>query len=206
MLLPTIAHCLANYLCSHCEQPLGCFHAYHLHRPDQLLSQLADHAPCHLGCIEAALEETALQNGPVLTCIATVKASPTSPSGRLVRLPHPETGEPSAHVHLFTPDTLRFLHLSAHPSPIKLNSDFEIGPSVLNTITRPATPDEIIDWMTPALADALGKATTGDEQRTILHQLGLIGSRLPQHERAAFKAHFGMPRPPRNPPSTIITL
>ena len=116
-------------------------------------------------------------------------------SGRLVRLPHPETGEPTAHVHLFTPDTLRFLHLSAHPSPIKLNSDFEIGPSVLNTITRPATPDEIIDWMTPALADALGKATTGDEQRTILHQLGLIGSRLPQHERAAFKTAIQPPSP-----------
>lgn len=195
MLLPTIAHHLGTFTCPQCNEPLGRYHAYHLHQPGMLLSQLADHAPCHLGCIEAALEETELQNGPVITCIATVKASPTSPSGRLVRLPHPETGEPTAHVHLFTPDTLRFLHLSAHPSPIKLNSDFEIGPSVLNTITRPATPDEIIDWMTPALADALGKATTGDEQRTILHQLGLIGSRLPQHERAAFKTAIQPPSP-----------
>lgn len=188
---------LSLYLCPHCEQPLGRFHAYHLHRPDQLLSQLADHAPAHLGCLEAALEETTLQNGSAITCIATVKASPTSPSGRLVRLPHPETGEPTAHIHLLTPDTLRFLHLSAHPSPIALNSGFDSGPPFLNTITRPATPEEIIAWMTPALADALSKATSGDEQRTILHQLGLIASKLPERERAAFKSHLGALPPPK---------
>jgi len=185
---PTIAHCLANYICPFCSEPLGRFHAYHLHRPDQLLSQLADHAPAHLGCIEAALEETELQNGPVLTCIATVKASPTSPSGRLISLPHPESGESTAHVHLFTPDTLRFLHLTSQSLPISKS------PS-LATITRPATPEEIIAWMTPALADALTKATSGDEQRTILHQLGLIASRLPEHERAAFKAAIQPPSP-----------
>lgn len=191
MLLPTIAHHLGTFTCPQCNEPLGRYHAYLLNRPAQILSQLAEHPPAHLGCIEYALENPdtippADPSEPVIpnniTCLVTVKAAPTTPSARLVRLPHPETGEPTPCLHLFTPDTLRFLHLTWSAGHI---------------VTRPATPEEIINWMTPALADALTKATTGDEQRTILHQLGLIGSRLPQHERVAFKAHLGAPPPPK---------
>ena len=174
---PTLAHCLANYICPFCSEPLGRYHAYHLHQPGQILSQLADQGPTHLGCIEARLEEIAVESVSAVTCIATVRAAATNPSGRLLTLPHPANGEPTTHIHLFTPDSLRFLHLSAYPSP---------GDGV-HTITRPATPAEIMAWMKPALDDALAKAASQEEHRTILHQLGLIQSRLPAEERPAFR-------------------
>lgn len=172
--------------CSLCSEPLGRFHAYHLHRPDQVISLLADHVAAHLGCIESRIEETALTSAPEtthLTCIATVRVGSDSRSGRLVRLPHPETGRDIAHLHLFTPDTLRFLHLSTHPAA---------GDGV-HTLTRPATPAEIIAWMQPAITDALAKAASDDERRTLTHHLGLIQTRLPEHDRAAFKAHLATP-------------
>lgn len=179
MLIPNLTHHLGTYTCPQCAEPLGRYHAYHLTRPDQIISQLAEHPPAHLGCIEDDIEnpETKNEEPGTITCLVTVKGTPTSPSARLVRLPDPKTGEPSPYLHLFTPDTIRFLHVSRTTA---------IGCGH-HTITRPAEPQEIIDWITPALAEAIGRATSGDEQRTILHQLGLIASKLPEREHAAFR-------------------
>jgi hypothetical protein len=57
-------------------------------------------------------------------------------------------------------------------------------------------------WMKPALDDALAKAASQEEHRTILHQLGLIQSRLPAEDRQAFRDYVRENLKPA--PSTII--
>lgn len=201
MLPPThsTAHCLSHFLCPRCGEPLGVHHAYHLPQPSQILSQLANHPPCHLACVEAMLEETPLTPpgadtpASAIACIAVVKAGPSSPSARLIKLDHPELGGTELHhLHLFTPERIRFEHLSAWPANEPMQK-----PDAVHTVTRPATAQEIINWITPALSVALHRATSEDERRTIIHQLGLIQSRLPDRDRAAFKAYLEAPPPPK---------
>lgn len=172
---------LANNLCDLCQEPLGRYHAYLLHQPDMVLSQLADATPAHLGCIEFAVENPdtmgieKLQEGAwKILGIATVKTSHEGPSGRLVSILN-DAGAKEARIHVFTPDTLRFLHLSV---------------SAGHVVTRSATPDELIAWLQPALLRALTLARSEDEQREVYRQLGLIQSKLSAADRAAFQSHL----------------
>ena len=91
------------------ELPVRFLPTSYTHSP-QILSQLANHPPCHLACVEAMLEETPLTPpgadtpASAIACIAVVKAGPSSPSARLIKLDHPELGGTELHhLHLFTP-------------------------------------------------------------------------------------------------------
>lgn len=176
----TLTH-LARYICPRCEQPLGRFHAYPLLCPSQLISLTTDLAPMHRHCAEKHAEDVITSSqgdgvsNPVssatnrLRAIAVVKASPTSPSARITRL-HPEDPT-TATLLLFTPDTVHFHHIT---------------PAGAAQAIRPATNEEVFHYMEPAIQDAMSTAKPGtDEERELLHTLGLIQKRWITQPRTA---------------------
>lgn len=193
MLSPLTLSFLARYTCPRCSQPIGCFHAYPLLCPSQVISLTTDLGPMHLHCAEehaedvitaqqgeanptptptrprsetSATKETVPSSPLPLRVIAVVKAAPQSPSARITRL-HPEDPATSTLL-LFTPEAVHFHHIT--PS----------GPQAV--IIRAATNEEVFHYMEPAIQDAMTTAKPGtDEHQELLHTLGLIQKRWLTH-------------------------
>jgi hypothetical protein len=174
MLSPVTLSFLARYTCPRCSKPLGRFHAYPLLCPSQVISLTTALAPMHLHCAEEHAEDiiTSSQGDGVsdpvssatnrLRVIAVVKAAPQSPSARLTRL-HPEDPFTSTLL-LFTPEAVHFHHIT------------RAGAAAV--IIRSATNEEVFYYMEPAIQDAMFTAKPGtDEERELLHTLGLIQKR-----------------------------
>lgn len=157
MITPTTHQHLGSYTCPRCKAPLGRFHAYPIQEPSQVISLCLETAPMHKQCAEIHLEET--QTHPV-QALAIIKATPTSPSARLVRL-HPEDAS-TTQLHLFTPEDIHFLHIT---------------PCGDATITRAASNEEVFAWMETAIAAAMQKATGTDEIKEIGRTLGMLQKR-----------------------------
>lgn len=175
MLSPSILAHFAAFTCPHCHEPLGRFHAYPLLEPAQVISSTSNLAPMHLTCAEECHEQLLQAQPPEqpsrLSVIAVVKASPQSPSARLIRL-HPEDPDTTTFL-LFTPDTLHFLHqslsISGKPLPTTANGSASDPSTTANSgaaalITRPATNAEVLQWMSPAIEAAMLKAHGNPEE------------------------------------------
>lgn len=163
MLTPQTLQHLAAFTCPVCGGPLGRYHAYPVTDPSTLLNRLTQHAPHHRACALQVTEDiiataaapadvvrsphppsgpphtnesrTANPELPPLSVICTVKSTPTSPSGRIVRQHKQDPA--STAIRIFTPERIDFYHVGTDNWPI--------------TIVRPATNEEAEAWLTPAL-------------------------------------------------------
>ena len=173
---PSLLQSLADHTCPYCRQPLGRSHAYPVTDPSTLISLLTPYAPHHRDCAEemAALHilgsfsslEMSESPAPLpvhLIVVLTVKATPTGPSGRLVRL-SPEDPD-SLRLHLFQPETITFRPYGED---------------------RPATNEEAEAWMSESIAVAASHAPPGsDEYQEIARQLARLQPHLPRRVAAA---------------------
>lgn len=158
MLSPATLQSLAKYTCPRCAKPLGRFHCYPIQQPGQVISLCLETAPMHKQCAEILLEALLT---PSVQAIAIIKATPTSPSARLVRL-HPEDATTTC-LHLFTPEDVHFIHST---------------PCGAGIITRRATNEEVFQWMQPAIEDAMRLAVPGSSEiQELALTLGMIQKR-----------------------------
>ena len=149
---------LQRHTCVYCEQPLTADHTYPLIEPGQLLSQTTDTGPHHASCAEDRLLDILRRSAdtqidtPFMAALWTVQASPTAPSGRILRI-HDHDPD-STCLHLFTPKSISVI-LTTASRPFPKQREFHF-------ISRPATYDQIRRWMEPAVGDAMHNAS--DEQ------------------------------------------
>lgn len=164
---------LADYTCLRCGDKLGRFHVYCLTDPADVLRQTTERAPMHLHCAQEfaeAVHRDELAADPafpkeLLYVLYTVKASPSSPSAKVIRLIETEPG--SACLHLFSPETIRFYHQRLD------------GPHV---VTRPAEYAEIES----AMIEALKEVATGcspEEAEAWSDQIARLHKYLPQRPK-----------------------
>lgn len=194
MLSPSTLQHLGHYTCPHCQQPLGRFHAYPLLQAAQVISFTSDLAPMHRMCAEEHQQQLLQAQPPDqltrLSVIAVVKASPRSPSARIIRL-HPADATTTT-LHLFTPDTIHFLHQELAHQPAAAAADLAAPVSALVLKTRPATNAEVLEWMAPAIEKAALKANGNPEE---IQELTLTLGRLqklhinPAAEKATRQSH-----------------
>ncbi|MBN8422860.1 MAG: hypothetical protein J0L73_28385 [Verrucomicrobia bacterium] len=208
MLSPLTILALQRFTCVLCEQPLLNAHTYPLIEPGQLLSQTTDIGPHHPSCAQKRLEDI-LRKDPgtqtnfrYIAGLWTVQTSPTSASGRIIRL-HEEDPD-STVIHLFSPLKLDLICTVAHlarPMPARLG-----GPTPsqqrrrYNLVTRAADYEEIQTWMFPAVHEAQTGATE-DEQREIAQQIARLHKHFPKRPSDAVTSAgtLGEPTSPTNP-------
>lgn len=173
MLTPRTKHHLAASTCPRCGEPLGRFHIYLLTDPVDVLRQTTEAGPLHRDCaLEHAEAEHRAQQAAdpafphtLIFALYTVKASPTAPSARIIRL-HPEDPATS-QLLLFTPEEITF-YLQTLDGP--------------QAITRPADYAEIESVMEPATAEA-GQGASPAELEELLHQITRLHKFLPKRPK-----------------------
>lgn len=189
MLSPLTLLALTRHTCVLCEQPLLNAHTYPLIEPGQLLSQTTDTGPHHPKCAQQRLEDI-LRKDPntqtnfrYIAALWTVQTSPTSPSGRIIRL-HEEDPD-STVIHLFIPLTVNLICTVAHPArPMTARLG---GPTPsqqrrrFHLVTRPADYDEIQTWMLPAVQDATLGATP-EEVAELTQQIARLHKHFPRRQ------------------------
>lgn len=148
-------HLLA-FTCPECGEPLGRFHAYPLD-PAQCLSQTVECAPMHLDCAQ-----TYAETHHTLRAVAVIKATPTTPSGKLFRTLRDDPS--TTCIRLYTPERIDFHHVTHNNGA---------------DIIRPATREEVFQWLKDALTDAQVAAHHNDDELAeLLRHLGKLGSKL----------------------------
>lgn len=150
-------HLLA-YTCPDCHKPLGVHHAYPL-EPAQCLSHLVECAPRCLECAEDYAE-----THHTLRVVAVIKAAPQTPSGRLFRTLRDDPS--TTCIRLFTPERIDFHHVTHNHGA---------------DIIRPATREEVFQWLKDALAAAQLAAHNNDgELAELLRHLGKLATAVPK--------------------------
>jgi hypothetical protein len=177
MLTPATLLALRGGQCHRCEKTLGVYHAYPVTDPATLLNLLTEHPPHCRQCATEITEEPPL-NGDLqhIAAVIIVKASGLGmPTGRLIKL-HPED-KATWFIQLFTPAQIIVSHVSHRPAARAV-------------IVRPATNEEALAWLTPAIEAASANIAPGtDEYRELLRHL------------ASLQRHLPKPLPPSKPAS-----
>lgn len=190
MLSPLTILALQRFTCVLCEQPLQNAHTYPLIEPGQLLSQTTEIGPHHPNCAQKRLEDI-LRKDPgtqtnfrYIAALWTVQTSPTSPSGRIIRL-HEEDPD-STVIHLFSPLTVNLICTVAHPArpmPARLG-----GPTPsqqrrrYHLVTRAADYEEIEEWMRPGLQEAANNSKTEAELSDLRQQIARLHKHFPKRK------------------------
>lgn len=187
MLSPVTILALQRFTCVLCEKPLLNAHTYPLTEPGQLLSQTTKIGPHHPGCAQKHLENLLFQNPdtqtnfPYIAALWTVQTSPTSPSGRIIRL-HEEDAD-STVIHLFSPLKVNVICTVAHPArplPMRLGGRAKPQRYRFNLVTRAADFAEIEEWMSPALQTAADNSRTEAEESDLVEQLARLYKHFPK--------------------------
>lgn len=196
MLSPLTLIALQRHTCVLCEQPLTEEHTYPLIEPGQLLSQTTSIGPHHPGCAQKHLEHLLFKNPdtqtnfPYIAALWTVQTSPTSPSGRIIRL-HEEDAD-STVIHLFSPLKVNVICTVAHPArplPMRLGGRAKPQRYRFNLVTRAASYDETEEWMRPAIETVSNDSRTEAEQEELVQQIVRLYKHFPK-------------RPPQSPTVT----
>jgi hypothetical protein len=170
MLSPhTLTH-LAAFTCPRCGQPLGRFHVYLLTDPVEVLRQTTEGGPMHLECAheQAEVDHRAQIRAdptfarPLCYALYVVKATPSDPSARIIRL-HREVPATRC-LHLFSPEKITFFLQTLN------------GPQA---IVREASFAEIEAVMQPA-AQKAGEGAAAEEQQEIIRQIRRLHKFFPK--------------------------
>lgn len=171
--LRTLKH-LATSTCPRCGEPLGRYHVYLLTDPVEVLRQTTEHGPMHRDCAhEQADADHRAQIAadpafPSTLCYAlyTVKASPTAPSARIIRLR--EDDPDTQQLLLFSPEKITF-YLQTLNAARRHDA----------AICREADYAEIAAVMEPA-AEAAGEGACTAERKEIVRQVQRLHKFLPK--------------------------
>lgn len=164
MLSPLTLIALQRHTCVFCEKPLTEEHTYPLIEPGQLLSQTTDTGPHHRACAVERLEDilrkdpnTEVNHG-YIAALYTVQAAQHSPSGRILRI-HDHDPD-STVIHLFSAFNIEPIVTIVSPSPFPRSKDRHL-------VTRPATYEEVEQWVLPAIQDATLGVPEAEKQEVV---------------------------------------